>query len=237
MKLVDLLVKELPKLGGWPEGVTHIGQEYDRELMFYGRGNISTGLILNELAIDHRKLGKSGEKITRAQYEAALAASKAVVGHNGWIQWAGGECPVDSDAIVEVKFQWHNQHQYNNDRAGDFDWAHTGSSSDIIAYRLHKPDANSRANDDTVEQDLNECIGQDIDVVNHPSHYTQGDIECIDAIKAALGEEQYEGYLRGACIKYLWRYKMKSGVESLKKAEWYLKRLIELNEEIESRNK
>lgn len=77
----------------------------------------------------------------------------------------------------------------------------------------------------------------DFDVVNHPSHYTQGDIECIDAIKAALGEEQYEGYLRGACIKYLWRYKMKSGVESLKKSEWYLKRLIELNEEIESRNK
>ena len=75
------------------------------------------------------------------------------------------------------------------------------------------------------------------DMVNHPSHYTQGGIECIDAIKAALGEEQYEGYLRGACIKYLWRYKMKSGVESLKKSEWYLKRLIELNEEIESRNK
>ena len=93
------------------------------------------------------------------------------------------------------------------------------------------------ASDDRLEQDLNECIGQDFDVVNHPPHYTQGGIECIDAIKAALGEEQYEGYLRGACIKYLWRYKMKSGVESLKKSEWYLKRLIELNEEIESRNK
>lgn len=237
MKLIDLLVKELPQRGGWPEGVTYIGQEYDRELMFYGRGNISTGLILNELAIDHRKLGKSGEKITRAQYEAALAASKAVVGHNGWTEWHGGDCPVDSDAIVEVKYRKTNLYQYNNDRAGDFSWAHDGIDGDIIAYRLHKPDANLRANDDQLEQDLNECIGQDFDVVNHPSHYTQGDIECIDAIKAALGEEQYEGYLRGACIKYLWRYKMKSGVESLKKAEWYLKRLIELNEEIESRNK
>lgn len=92
------------------------------------------------------------------KYESALEASE------GWIQWAGGECPVDSDAIIEVKFRWHNQHQYNNDRAGDFDWAHTGSSSDIIAYRLHKPDANSRANDDRLEQDLNECIGQDIDI-------------------------------------------------------------------------
>lgn len=241
MKLIDLLVKELPKLGGWPEGVTHIGQEYDRELMFYGRGNISTGLILNELAIDHRKLGKSGEKITRAQYEAALAASKAVVGHNGWIEWNGGECPVDSDAIVEVKYRRPKPYQYSNDRAGDFSWAHDGIDGDIIAYRLQQPTKSEQACDDAAEADdeadLNECIGQDVDVVNHPSHYTQGDIECIDAIKAALGEEQYEGYLRGACIKYLWRYKMKSGVESLKKAEWYLKRLIELNEEIESRNK
>ena len=227
MKLVDLLVKELPKLGGWPEGVTHIGQEYDRELMFYGRGNISTGLILNELAIDHRKLGKSGEKITRAQYEAALAASKAVVGHNGWIQWAGGECPVDSDAIVEVKFQWHNQHQYNNDRAGDFDWAHTGSSSDIIAYRLHKPDANSRANDDTVEQDLNECIGQDIDVVNHPSHYTKGRIECIDAIDSATtGKSGIEAVCVANIIKYLYRYEEKNGLEDVKKAKWYINKLI-----------
>ena len=227
MKLVDLLVKELPKLGGWPEGVTHIGQEYDRELMFYGRGNISTGLILNELAIDHRKLGKSGEKITRAQYEAALAASKAVVGHNGWIEWHGGECPVDSDAIVEVKFQWHNQHQYNNDRAGDFDWAHTGSNCDIIAYRLHKPDANSRANDDTVEQDLNECIGQDFDVVNHPSHYTKGNIECIDAIDSATtGKSGIEAVCVANIIKYLYRYEEKNGIEDVKKAKWYLNKLI-----------
>lgn len=164
MKLIDLLVKELPKLGGWPEGVTHIGQEYDRELMFYGRGNISTGLILNELAIDHRKLGKSGEKITRAQYEAALAASKAVVGHNGWIDWHGGDCPVDSDAIVEVKYRTPNPYQFNNDRAGDFAWSHDGFDGDIIAYRLQHPGFKSRANDDRLEQDLNECIGQGVDM-------------------------------------------------------------------------
>lgn len=241
MKLIDLLVQELPKRGGWPKNVTHIGQDYDRELMFYGKGSAMTGIFLNELAIDHRKLGGIGAKITREQYESALAASKAVVGRNGWIEWSGGECPVDSDAIVEVKCRWHNQHQYNNDRAGDFYWAHTGSNADIIAYRLQQQEKSEQACDDVAEADdeadLNECIGQDFDVVNHPSHYTQSGIECIDAIKAALGEEQYEGYLRGACIKYLWRYKMKSGVESLKKSEWYLKRLIELNEEIESRNK
>lgn len=167
MKLIDLLVKELPKRGGWPEGVTYIGQEYDRELMFYGRGNISTGLILNELAIDHRKLGKSGEKITRAQYEAALAANKAVVGHNGWIDWQGGECPVDSDAIVEVKFRNPSRNKFNNDRAGDFAWSHDGFGGDIIAYRLRQPAKSEQACDDAAEADdeadLNECIGQDVD--------------------------------------------------------------------------
>lgn len=82
---------------------------------------------------------------------------------NGWIEWHGGKCPVDSDAIVEVKFRWHNQHQYNNDRAGDFDWAYTGRSSDIVAYRLHR-DTNSSTKNDQLEQDLNECIGQDVGV-------------------------------------------------------------------------
>ena len=76
MKLIDLLVQELPKRGGWPDGVTHIGQDYDRELMFYGRGRAMTGIFLDELAIDHRKYGGDGAKITKEQYEFALAASQ-----------------------------------------------------------------------------------------------------------------------------------------------------------------
>lgn len=48
------------------------------------------------------------------------------------------------------------------------------------------------------------------DNVNHPAHYTGGDIECIDAIKAACGEH-YEGYLQGNAMKYLWRYRLKAG--------------------------
>lgn len=227
MKLIDLLVKELPKLGGWPDGVTHIEQDYDRELMFYGRGDVRTGVILNELAIDHRKCGEVGEKITREQYEAALAASKAVVGHDSWIQWAGGECPVDSDAIVEVKFRNANQYQFNSDRAGDFYWAHTGSNADIIAYRLQQPGIDSRANDDRLEQDLNECIGQDVDVINHPPHYTKGRIECIDAIDSAtVGKSGIEAVCVANLIKYLWRYEEKGGLESVRKAQWYLNKLI-----------
>ena len=158
MKLIDLLVKELPRRGGWPEGVTHIGQDYDRELRFYGRGEPGTGIIPDELAVDHRKIGASDKGVTKSQYEAALAAS------NDWIEWHGGECPVDSDAIVEVKYRKPNQYQFNNDRAGDFTWSHDGFDGDIIAYRLQQPGIDTRTNDDQLEQDLNECIGQDIDI-------------------------------------------------------------------------
>lgn len=146
---------------------------------------------------------------------------------DGWIQWAGGECPVDSEAIVEVKYRKPNPYQFNNDRAGDFYWAHTGSNADIIAYRLQHPGFSSRANDDRLEQDLNECIGQDVDVVNHPSHYTKGSIECIDAIDSATtGKSGIEAVCVANIIKYLFRYEEKNGLEDVKKAKWYINKLI-----------
>lgn len=65
------------------------------------------------------------------------------------------------------------------------------------------------------------------DAVNHPGHYTQGGIECIEAIKAAtVGLEGIEAVCTGNAIKYLWRWKYKNGLEDLRKTEWYLNRLI-----------
>ncbi len=64
------------------------------------------------------------------------------------------------------------------------------------------------------------------DAVNSPPHYTQGGIECIDALQAALTPEEYRGALKANVIKYLWRERHKGGVESLRKAAWYLNRLI-----------
>lgn len=59
--------------------------------------------------------------------------------------------------------------------------------------------------------------------VNHPSHYTSGKIECIDAIEAALTPEQFLGFLRGTQLKYLWRAGKKvNTIEDLQKARWYL---------------
>ena len=67
-----------------------------------------------------------------------------------------------------------------------------------------------------------------MDLVNHPDHYTQGKIECIEAIEAATTElTGIEAVCTGNAIKYLWRWKSKNGLEDLKKARWYLDHLIQ----------
>lgn len=69
------------------------------------------------------------------------------------------------------------------------------------------------------------------DNVNHPNHYTAGGIECIDALKAATeGLEGIEAVCTANAIKYLWRWKRKNGVEDLRKAIWYINRLIKEQE-------
>ena len=65
------------------------------------------------------------------------------------------------------------------------------------------------------------------EMVHHPDHYNVGNIECIDAIESALSPDQFAGFCRGNAIKYIWRCDNKGGHEDLKKALWYLKRLID----------
>lgn len=65
------------------------------------------------------------------------------------------------------------------------------------------------------------------DSVNSPSHYTQAGIECIDAITAAVsGKSGIEAVCIANVIKYVWRYELKNGVEDVRKAQWYLNRLV-----------
>ena len=66
------------------------------------------------------------------------------------------------------------------------------------------------------------------DPVNHPSHYNQFGIECLDAIEASMPPVEFRGYLKGNCQKYIWRYVYKGKpVEDLEKAAFYLNKLIE----------
>ena len=70
------------------------------------------------------------------------------------------------------------------------------------------------------------------DMVNHPQHYTQGGIECIDALKAAtVGKRGIEAVCVANVIKYLWRYEEKNGIEDVRKAKFYIERLLKELEE------
>ena len=69
------------------------------------------------------------------------------------------------------------------------------------------------------------------DPVNHPSYYTAGKVECIDAIEAALGRDGFIAFLRGQVIKYNWRCGLKDdAAQDAAKARWYADRLISVLE-------
>jgi len=76
------------------------------------------------------------------------------------------------------------------------------------------------------------AIEKQADIVNHPLHYANASVECIDAIEASMTGEQMAGYLRGNVQKYVFRAYSKhpTPLIDLKKAQWYLNRLIETEE-------
>lgn len=81
---------------------------------------------------------------------------------------------------------------------------------------------------DKYEKFLEERTIDEECVIENPSHYNAGGIECIEAIKASMSTESYTGYLKGNVQKYVWRYEDKNGVEDLRKAQWYLNTLIDV---------
>ncbi len=76
------------------------------------------------------------------------------------------------------------------------------------------------------------------DAVNHPSHYCQDGIECIDVIKATTkGMSAFDAFCQGNAMKYLFRWHFKNGVQDLKKARWYIDKLIEIQESSANKKK
>lgn len=68
-----------------------------------------------------------------------------------------------------------------------------------------------------------------MDNVNHPGHYTQAPVECIDAMRALFGDEALAAHCLLCAFKYLWRAKAKgTELENVRKADWYLRKYIEL---------
>lgn len=74
------------------------------------------------------------------------------------------------------------------------------------------------------------AVLQAADMVKQPPHYKQGGMEVIKILRAKLSPEEFEGFCKGNILKYVMRSKHKNGVEDLKKAQVYLKWLIEAEE-------
>lgn len=64
----------------------------------------------------------------------------------------------------------------------------------------------------------------------NPNHYVFGGIETIEYLDAKMTPEEYRGFLKGNVLKYVSRESEKNGLEDLKKAKWYLDKLIEVVE-------
>lgn len=185
--LLQILVEELPKNGGWLRDVKTMTQ--DRNGDIWGYDCVSPYLdkedfwssksgedLVRNSKIEVRDLAVDWNTaiITREQYEAALAASKEPLtgtGVDGWIDWPGGECPVEESTLVEVKYR--NELPYHIkgiNAAGKWNWRHYDHNGDIIAYRLHQPQDDESldaavglydtSNGEVEEADLNDCIGQ-----------------------------------------------------------------------------
>ena len=134
--------------------------------------------------------------------------------------YAGGclGCPYDYD-YEETPPSFHNKCR-----------THEQLGSCAACWDREMPEVKEDADCRVAEAPRND--GGEVDMVNHPPHYTSGGIECIDAIAAALSvhKDPMSAWLTGQILKYCWRFPLKNGVEDLKKARFYLDRLIQREE-------
>lgn len=128
-----------------------------------------------------------------------------------WIKWNGLGLPPPPGTVVEVLFR-NGETDYTAQDAATYFWDHARCDQDIISYRIVNDEADP---------------GSKPDLVNSPSHYTDGGIETIDFIEAKLGSEGFLGFCLGNALKYISRAGKKDNLEQdLSKAIWYLKRAI-----------
>ena len=73
-----------------------------------------------------------------------------------------------------------------------------------------------------------------IDVVNHPSHYETGKFQCIEVMMEALGVEAVKHFCLCNAFKYIYRSQRKNGKEDIEKAQWYIDKYIELDDDNEN---
>jgi len=99
--------------------------------------------------------------------------------------------------------------------------------SSLEDYKPYISMAMQEAHDILIEEGCTLDLEWGEDVVNKPSHYNSGGVECIEAIEASMELEAFQGYLKGNILKYIWRMSYKGkALEDCKKSQWYLNKLI-----------
>lgn len=234
MKLLELLIKE--RIEWHPEALCYTqdgddGRVYPSKTekprldgaIWCSKDTLSEYINMPERADDWQTA-----IVTKEQYDNAC---KLV--DDGYTLWFGGECsaPVHPRAKVRVVLDGGNLDGNDDfDRASDWRWEWQDGLTNIIAYKVinSKPDGSDE--ELSVVYEPADLLSLHVpDVVNHPSHYTNGKVECIDAIESAtVGKTGIEAACVANVIKYLWRYEDKNGLEDIKKAQWYLNKLIEV---------
>ena len=92
-------------------------------------------------------------------------------------------------------------------------------------YSLESETDDKNTSDNSLGSSYAELINT---MVDHPPHYNNGHVECIEAIEAMLTPDEFIGYLRGNSLKYRWRFRYKNKpIEDLSKARWYEERLLQ----------
>lgn len=151
-----------------------------------------------------KKDGKVYDDIDALLHETCFAGT----------QYHCGSCEIKDKALTE------------QDSCYAYAIKHQREIAQYLGYEVIEDDTPTIA--DTVEENSEDV---NPDPVNRPAHYTSGGIECIDAMQAAFGVEAVKDFCLCNAFKYLWRHRQKNGVEDLKKARWYLNRLITAMEE------
>ena len=86
------------------------------------------------------------------------------------------------------------------------------------------------------EDNTNQNKIDKVDMVNNPPHYTQGGIECIDAMEAAYGTEAVIMFCMCNAFKYQWRFNNKNGEEDILKCQWYQNKMVQLQNKLAKKN-
>lgn len=135
------LARIISEYGGWRNG-EFAAQDGDGGVGGYGEkpvwslfGKYWRNEAFGEWFMANKIKNHHQTVLSRAEYFHLYPSPDA----DGWIDWRGGECPVDVDALICCKWR-SGKVMIAACRAGSLSWRYNGNAADIVAYRLHKPE-------------------------------------------------------------------------------------------------